>query len=294
MTLKRLFQTPLAQLWADVGGWEKKRDAIQAKLEEQLILADVDTALAKRLAKEVLSHAGNSALDNGILSFLQAEIFRIFEPLQKRMLRIAEKAVWVLVGVNGCGKTTTAAKLAYHYQRQGKRVLLSAADTFRAAGAAQLALWGERLGIPVVAGERGEDPGAVVYRSMQRWQSQAYELLLIDTAGRIQSKDNLMRELAKLVNVIKKISPARPDETLLVLDAGTGQQALAQAEKFKEFSGISGIVLAKLDGTAKGGAVISIADKMKLPVRFVGTGEEPTALEEFVVGDFLRALLAPA
>jgi fused signal recognition particle receptor len=218
-------------------------------------------------------------------------LLAVFPKAQRPILAGGGKNVILLVGVNGSGKTTSAAKLARYFQLQGQNVLMAAADTFRAAGATQLALWGQKLGLPVISGERGADPGSVVFNSLQSWQSRNFDLLIIDTAGRMQSKENLMRELQKIIKIIKKFSPTQPAETWLVLDASTGQNALIQAEKFKEFSEINGLILAKLDGTAKGGAIISIAERLQLPVRYAGTGESADDLWEFSEIDFVESLL---
>ena len=168
---------------------------------------------------------------------------------------------------------------------------MSAADTFRAAGSSQLTLWGERLGIPVVGGERGADPGSVVYNSLSSFDSKDYDLLVIDTAGRVQTRENLMKELEKLTKIVKKFYPDGPAETLMVIDATQGQNTLDQAKRFKEFSGISGIFLAKIDGTAKGGTVINIVDEMRIPVKFIGTGETQTDLAPFSVNEFVDSIL---
>jgi fused signal recognition particle receptor len=196
------------------------------------------------------------------------------------------------VGINGSGKTTTAAKLAYYYRQQGKNVLMSAADTFRAAGSSQLSLWGERLGIPVIGGERGADPGSVVYNSINSLMTKNYDVLIIDTAGRVQTRENLMKELEKLTKIVKKFVPSGPTDTLLVIDATMGQNTLDQAKKFKTFSGITGMILAKVDGTAKGGTVINIINEMRIPVKFVGTGETEKDLAPFSVDEFIDSLLS--
>ncbi len=200
-------------------------------------------------------------------------------------------AVILVVGVNGSGKTTSIAKLAYRLKGQGRRVLLAAGDTFRAAAIAQLCIWGERAGVPVVSGEEGGDPGAVVYDAIQAAKSQGRDTLIIDTAGRLHTQHNLMAELEKLHRIITKRVAWAPHETLLVLDATTGQNGLAQAKQFMKTVKVSGIVLAKLDGSAKGGMVLSIGNELGLPIRFVGTGE---GLEDFAPFDraaFVRGLV---
>lgn len=200
-------------------------------------------------------------------------------------------AVILVVGVNGSGKTTSIAKLAYRLKGQGRRVLLAAGDTFRAAAIAQLCIWGERAGVPVVSGEEGGDPGAVVYDAIQAAKSRGRDTLIIDTAGRLHTQHNLMAELEKLHRIITKRVAWAPHETLLVLDAATGQNGLAQAKQFMKAVKVSGIVLAKLDGSAKGGMVLSIGNELGLPIRFVGTGE---GLEDFAPFDraaFVRGLV---
>lgn len=197
-----------------------------------------------------------------------------------------------MVGINGTGKTTSTAKLANYYRAKGRNVLMSAADTFRAAGSSQLSLWGERLDIPVIGGDRGADPGSVVYNSLASFDSKDYDLLIIDTAGRVQTKDNLMKELEKLTKIIKKFYPSGPTETLLTIDATMGQNTLDQAKRFKEFSGISGIFLSKIDGTAKGGTVLNIVDEMRIPVKFIGTGETADDIDTFSFDEFVDSIFS--
>ena len=291
MALKNFFGTKFRTPWASFFEAARNKEEIAGELEELLVLADISLPLAERIMAGIRSRMKGGADREETIGLLRRELLAVFAGQRRSSLEAGEKSVLLLVGVNGSGKTTTAAKLARHYQDRGRRVLLAAADTFRAAGSTQLELWGGKLGIPVVSGERGADPGSVVFKAMQAWVGKEYDLLVIDTAGRMQSKENLMRELEKIVKVIKKISPAQPAETWLVLDASTGQNALAQAEKFREFSAINGLVLAKLDGTAKGGSVITIADRMRLPVLFVGHGESEGDLGEFSPGEFVDSLL---
>ena len=200
-------------------------------------------------------------------------------------------AVILIVGVNGSGKTTSIAKLAYRLKGQGRRVLLAAGDTFRAAAIEQLCIWGERAGVPVVSGEEGGDPGAVVYDAIQAAKSRGRDTLIVDTAGRLHTQHNLMAELEKLHRIITKRVAWAPHETLLVLDATTGQNGLAQAKQFMKTVEVSGIILAKLDGSAKGGMVLSIGHELGLPIRFVGTGEGLEDLAPFDRAAFVRGLV---
>jgi len=201
--------------------------------------------------------------------------------------------VVLIVGVNGSGKTTTIAKLAHYYQKEGRRVLLAAADTFRAAAIDQLRLWAERVGCPVVTGPEGGDPGAVVYDALQAARSRGMDLVIADTAGRLHTQHNLMEELRKIRRVAGKVVEGAPHEILLVLDATTGQNALSQARHFQEAVGVTGVVLAKLDSTARGGMVFAIAHQLGLPVRFVGTGEGLDDLAPFDADRFVEGIFAP-
>jgi fused signal recognition particle receptor len=198
--------------------------------------------------------------------------------------------VILVVGVNGSGKTTTIAKLAAYYQKQGKKVILAAADTFRAAAIDQLKIWGERAGCPVIAHQPNADPGAVVFDALKSGLARKADMVIIDTAGRLHTKFNLMKELEKLKEIARKQVHAAPHETLLVLDATTGQNALAQAKQFKASVNISGVVLAKLDGTAKGGMIFAIGKELGVPVRFVGTGEKLEDLQPFEAEAFVEGL----
>jgi len=195
-----------------------------------------------------------------------------------------------VVGVNGAGKTTTIGKLAHRLQTEGKKVMLAAGDTFRAAAVEQLQTWGERHNVPVVAQHTGADSASVIFDALQAAKARGADVLIADTAGRLQNKAHLMDELEKVVRVMRKLEPSAPHETLLVLDAGTGQNAVSQAEQFDQSVGIDGIVLTKLDGTARGGVIFAIAQKLQRPIRFIGVGESATDLRPFVAEDFVRAL----
>ena len=198
--------------------------------------------------------------------------------------------VILFVGVNGVGKTTSIGKLAHQYKNEGKKVLLAAADTFRAGAIDQLVVWGERAGVEVVRGNAGGDPAAVVYDAVERAKNEQVDVLLVDTAGRLQNKVNLMNELEKIKRVIQRELPEAPHETLLVLDATTGQNAMVQAKQFKETTDVTGLVLTKLDGTAKGGIVLAIRNELHLPVKLVGLGEGIDDLEPFEPNDFVVGL----
>ena len=291
MAFKGLFKTVLHSKLTSLFSSAKDNEEILIELEELLILADISLPVVTSIMANLRKKSNRNSQKEDCRELLRQELLAVFPNAQRPILAGGGKNVILLVGVNGSGKTTSAAKLARYFQRRGQNVLMAAADTFRAAGATQLELWGQKLAIPVISGERGADPGSVVFNSLQSWQSKNFDLLIIDTAGRMQSKENLMRELQKIIKIIKKFSPSQPAETWLVLDASTGQNALAQAEKFKEFSEINGLILAKLDGTAKGGTIISIADCLQLPVRYAGTGESADDLWEFSERDFVESLL---
>lgn len=197
-----------------------------------------------------------------------------------------------MVGVNGGGKTTSMAKLAHRLQKEGKNILMVAADTFRAAAQEQLTIWGKRLNIPVLKGQYGADPASIVYDAIQSFKAKGYDYLMVDTAGRIHTNINLMNELEKIQRVISRELERTPQEILLVLDASIGQNALIQAKEFTKFSGLTGIFLTKLDGTAKGGSVISIVDELNLPIKFIGVGEKEEDILDFSPQEFVNALLS--
>jgi len=291
MALKELFKTALQSKLNALFTSAKNKEEVLGELEELLILADISLPAVEAIITNIGKKAKSVSSKESYNELLRQELLAVFSGMRRAPLANGGKNIILLVGVNGSGKTTSAAKLAHYYQNRGHSVLLAAADTFRAAGSSQLSLWGQKLNIPVVSGDRGADPGSVVFNSLQSWQSKNFDLLIIDTAGRMQSKDNLMKELAKIIKIIRKFAADQPAETWLVLDASTGQNAQVQAEKFKEFSGINGMVLAKLDGTAKGGTIISIAARLKLPVLFAGNGETENDLWEFSENDFVESLL---
>jgi len=267
-------------------------DEVWEELEELLIQADVGVTTTIDLVQTMQDQADREGL---------REIALVREALQQRLVQIlgqgygaahVNNGLWVIlvVGVNGSGKTTSIAKLAHYHQGQGRKVLLAAADTFRAAAAEQLKTWGQRLKADVIAHQPGADPAAVVYDAIQAGQARGADTLLIDTAGRLHTKYNLMQELKKIHRVIRKQIAEAPQETLLVLDATTGQNALSQAKHFKAAVDVNGVFLAKLDGTAKGGIVFAIATELRIPIRYVGIGEELDDLAEFDAQDFVTGL----
>jgi len=273
-------------------GQNEVTEAAWDELEADLIQADLGAALAD----EIVAGLERRAESEGIVRMdqmkaaLRAEL-RARLANGKALKLDARPSVVMLVGVNGSGKTTTAAKLARHYQRQKRSVLLGAADTFRAAAVEQLQVWGERLDIPVVAGQPNADPGAVAHDAVAAAKARGVDVLIVDTAGRLQTKYNLMEELKKVRNVIAKGLPGAPHETLLVLDAVTGQNALSQAKAFRDAAGVTGVILAKLDGSAKGGMAFAIQQELGLPICFVGTGEQFEDFEAFDPEKFVEGLL---
>ena len=268
-------------------------DAFYDDLEAQLILADAGADEAGRLVAALRQrvrseHIKTAAEALEALKSIIVEELRADGPMDLS----GRPAVIMVIGVNGVGKTTSIAKLARLYKSQGKSVLLAAGDTFRAAAADQLTIWADRVGVPVVRHGEGADPAAVVFDAVQSAAAKGVDIVICDTAGRLHTKHNLMAELAKIRRSVEKACPCASVETLLVLDAITGQNAISQAAQFIEAAGASGIILTKLDGTAKGGSVISVKQKLGLPVRFVGVGEGMDDLMEFSAEDFTDALFA--
>ncbi|HEU4476627.1 MAG TPA: signal recognition particle-docking protein FtsY [Methyloceanibacter sp.] len=263
------------------------------ELEEVLIKADLGVAMAGRIRDAVGKGRYDRGLDpDRVREILAAEIVGVLEPLEQDFALQAAAAphVFLVVGVNGTGKTTTIGKMAHLFRRKGLRVILAAADTFRAAAIDQLQIWGERVGAEVVAKDVGTDPAGVAYEALERARAEGADLLLIDTAGRLQNKSDLMAELAKIVRVLKKLDPSAPHSVVLVLDATTGQNALSQVEIFKEIAGVTGIVVTKLDGTARGGILVAIAERFHLPIHAIGIGEGIDDLKPFDARDYARAI----
>ena len=271
----------------------KLDDASIAELEEALIRADLGTTLAKRIAGSVAKGRYDSEItEREIRDLLSAEIAGVLKPIQKPLvISDAHKPFVVLVaGVNGTGKTTTVGKMAKRLAGEGAKVVLAAGDTFRAAAIEQLQVWGTRSGAEVVSRAPGSDAAGLAFDALVRAKEANADVLLIDTAGRLQNKAGLMAELEKIARVVKKLDPSAPHAVLLVLDATTGQNALSQVEAFKGAVPLTGLVMTKLDGTAKGGILVALADKFGLPVHYIGVGEGEDDLQPFDAAQFARAL----
>jgi len=263
------------------------------ELEEVLIKADLGVAMAARIRACVAKGRYDKGLTPEALSeVLAAEIAAVLRPVAQPLALVpgAKPHVILVVGVNGTGKTTTTAKLAHLFTRQGQKVLLAAADTFRAAAIDQLKIWGERAGAEVVAKDVDSDPAGVAYEALERARAIGADVLLIDTAGRLQNKSDLMAELAKIVRVLKKLDDSAPQSVVLVLDATTGQNALNQVQIFQDIAGVTGLVVTKLDGTARGGILVAIAERFGLPINAIGLGEGIGDLEPFDADDFAAAI----
>ncbi len=268
-------------------------DEVWDELEELLIAADVGVSTTEKLIEKVKQRVAREKINQGSLlrAVLQAEMVNILRiDYKEESINISLPRVTLVVGVNGGGKTTSIAKLAHSLKNKGKSVILVAADTFRAAAIDQLKRWGERAGVDVIAHQPGADPGAVVFDALQAARSRQVEEVIIDTAGRLHTKFNLMEELKKIKRVAAKYDATAPHEVILVLDAATGQNGLTQARYFTEAVGVTGIFLAKLDGTAKGGIVLAIGDELKIPIQFVGVGERLEDMTPFNAEAFVEAL----
>jgi fused signal recognition particle receptor len=267
-------------------------DDMLEQLEELLIATDMGVDTALRVTSNMAEgRMGKKLSVDEIKSLLAAEIARIMEPVARPMpIYPKTPQVVLVVGVNGSGKTTTIGKLACQFKAAGKQVVIAAGDTFRAAAVEQLQVWGDRAGVPVLTAPEGSDPASLAFDAMTKAQEDGADLLMIDTAGRLQNRSDLMEELEKIVRVIRKKDPTAPHNTLLVLDATTGQNALNQVKVFQEVSDVSGLVMTKLDGTAKGGVLVALADKFGLPIHAIGVGEQIDDLEAFDPDEFAAAL----
>jgi fused signal recognition particle receptor len=271
-------------------------DDLFEELETQLLVADVGIDTTTKIIKKLTDTAGRKQLKDGdaLYLLLKDQMTDILSKVDKPLDVSSDNGPFVIlmVGVNGVGKTTTIGKMAKQFQQQGKKVMLAAGDTFRAAAVEQLQVWGERNNIPVVAQQTGSDSASVIFDALQSAKARNIDVLIADTAGRLQNKEHLMEELKKVVRVMRKINPQAPHEIMLTLDAGTGQNAVSQTKLFNQAVGLNGITLAKLDGTAKGGVIFAIADQFNIPIRYIGVGEAIDDLRPFNSREFVDALFA--
>lgn len=298
--LEKSKESVLSKIGRAIAGKTTVDDDVLDNLEEALITSDVGVETTLRIIKRVQERVKrdkymntaelNKILVEEIAALLEenhtGDVFDFSEPLP------CKPYVIMVVGVNGVGKTTTIGKLAYQYKKAGKKVYLGAADTFRAAAVEQLCIWGERVGVPVVKQQQGSDPASVAYDTLASAKANDADVIIIDTAGRLHNKINLMNELTKIKNVMRKIVPDAPHDVMLVLDGSTGQNAFEQARQFTAATQVSSLAITKLDGTAKGGVVIGISDQFKIPVRYIGLGEQMTDLQAFNREEFVRSLLS--
>ena len=273
----------------------KKIDAdTMESLEEALISSDLGVSASQKIVKEFEKNYSEKTSDQEeLLEALSKSISNILEPLEKELI-VSDNHhphIMMLVGVNGSGKTTTAGKLAKRFSQQGKKVILVAADTFRAAAIEQLRGWAEKTSVELISAERGADPAALVYQSIEKARIQNTDLILIDTAGRLQNRIELMEELAKIVRVIKKLEPEAPHDSLIVLDGTVGQNALSQLKAFLDVAAITGLIMTKLDGSARGGVLVALAEEFGLPIHLIGVGETAEDLQDFNAIAYSRALL---
>jgi len=273
---------------------KRKLDAATLEeLEELLIRADLGIDVSARIAAAIgEGRYDKQVSDTEVKAILASEVEKVLAPVAKPMAidASAKPFVILVVGVNGSGKTTTIGKLAARFRDEGRRVMLAAGDTFRAAAIGQLKIWGERTGAKVIASEQGSDAASLVFEALTAARSEAADVLIVDTAGRLQNKSELMAELEKVVRVMKKVDASAPHAVLLVLDATVGQNALSQAAEFTRIAGVTGLVMTKLDGTARGGILVALAAKHKLPVHFIGVGEGVDDLAPFAARDFANAI----
>ncbi|MBR3565496.1 MAG: signal recognition particle-docking protein FtsY [Paludibacteraceae bacterium] len=280
-------------------GRSKIDDDVLDDLEEALITSDVGVETTLRIIERIESRVARDKYltTNELQQILYEETAALLQETNTTgVLDFSEQLptkpyVIMVVGVNGVGKTTTIAKLAYQYKQAGKKVYLGAADTFRAAAIEQLEIWGERIGVPVIKQQMGADPASVAFDTLQSAKANDADVVIIDTAGRLHNKINLMNELTKIKNVMKKVVPTAPDDVMLVLDGSTGQNAYQQAKQFTQATQITSLAVTKLDGTAKGGVVIGISDQFKIPVKYIGLGEKMTDLQVFDKEQFVKTIL---
>ncbi|MFA0013249.1 signal recognition particle-docking protein FtsY [Vibrio lentus] len=297
--LKRSLSRTKANIGAGFFGLFKGKqidDDLFEELEEQLLIADVGMNTTVKIIENLTEKASRNDLKDGeaLYGLLKEEMAEILSQVEQPLVVDTTKTPYVIlmVGVNGVGKTTTIGKLAKQFQGEGKKVMLAAGDTFRAAAVEQLQVWGQRNDVPVIAQHTGADSASVIYDAIEAAKARGVDVVIADTAGRLQNKSNLMEELRKIVRVMKKIDDSAPHEIMLTLDAGTGQNAISQAKLFSEVAPVTGITLTKLDGTAKGGVIFSIADQFQIPIRYIGVGEGIDDLRPFESKDFIEALFS--
>lgn len=277
---------------------DKIDDDLFDELEEIFIMADIGVDTVVSFIDDLRTEVANKKISDPLLlqEMIMDKMFEIYlnGEIVNANLNLNKNGLSVIlfVGVNGVGKTTSIAKIAYQYKNQGKKVLLAAGDTFRAGAIEQLSVWAKRVGVDIVTREAGSDPSAVMYDAIKKAQAEKYDILLCDTAGRLQNKVNLMNELSKMRRVLQKEMPEAPHETLLVVDATTGQNGMSQAKAFKEATDVTGVVLTKLDGTSKGGIVLAIRHEMGIPIKYIGLGEAVEDLEIFDIEQYLYGLFA--
>jgi len=291
--LLKTHQSMVSKIDQLVAGKRKIDDSLLDELEEILITSDIGVKTTHQLLNQVTEKVKRKELEDAdqLKKALQEQMFLILNRQEKALDTSAVRPfVIMVIGVNGTGKTTTISKIAQKLKGQGKSVLLAAADTFRAAAIEQLEVWAQRVGCEVIKHKSGSDPSAVVFDALKAGKARGSDVIIVDTAGRLHTKVNLMEELKKIKRVMARELPNSPHEILLVLDATTGQNAISQAKMFDKELGVTGIVLTKLDGTAKGGILISISDELKIPIRYIGIGEKVDDLREFDARDFVDAL----
>ncbi len=288
-------RSSLAGLFGLIGQAARMDESLIEAIETTLLTADLGVAATHRIIERLREgiRQGVISAPDQVLPAVQAELYDLIEPAERFLAVDPGKKPFVIlmVGVNGVGKTTTIGKLARRYMDEGLSVMLAAGDTFRAAAVEQLKAWGERNGVPVIAQQSGADTAAVIYDALHSARARGVDVLIADTAGRLHTQSHLMEELAKVRRVMQKIDPEAPHETMLVLDAGTGQNALAQARQFNQALPLSGITVTKLDGTARGGVLFGIAHELDVPIRFIGVGESAADLRPFDAGTFVHAVL---
>lgn len=297
--LKRSLSRTKANIGAGFFGLFKGKkidDDLFEELEEQLLIADVGMDTTTKIISNLTDKASRQDLKDGeaLYGLLKEELADILVKVEQPLEIDSSKTPYVIlmVGVNGVGKTTTIGKLAKQFQNQGKKVMLAAGDTFRAAAVEQLQVWGQRNNVPVIAQHTGADSASVIYDAIEAAKARGVDVVIADTAGRLQNKANLMEELRKIIRVMKKVDDSAPHEIMLTLDAATGQNAISQAKLFSEVSPVTGITLTKLDGTAKGGVIFAIADKFSIPIRYIGVGEGIDDLRPFETQQFIDALFS--